>query len=48
MLYQQVNRSEKELEHLSLVEAMIHLNAYDDLEEILVLSVVISDFLVTE
>ena len=48
MLYQQVNRSEKELEHLSLVEAMIHFNAYDALEEILVLSVVISDFLVTE
>ncbi len=34
--------------HLSLLEAMIHFNAYDDLEEVLVLSVVISDFFVTE
>ncbi len=48
MLYQQVYHLEKELEHLSLVEAMIHFNAYDVLEEILVLSVMISDFLVTE
>ena len=48
MLYQQVYRSEKELEHLSLVEATIHFKAYDALEEILVLSVVISDFFLTE
>ncbi len=41
MLYQQVY-------HLSLLEVMIHLTAYDALEEILVLSVVISDFLLTE
>ncbi len=41
-------RSEKELGHLSVVEAMIHFNAYDALEEILVLAVVISDFLLTE
>jgi hypothetical protein len=48
MLYQQVYRLEKELEHLSLVEAMIHFNAYDALEEILVLAIVISDFFLTE
>ena len=48
MLYQQVYRSEKELEHSSLLESMIHFKAYDALEEILVLAVVISDFLVIE
>ena len=47
-LYMQVCRSEKELGHLSVVEAMIHFKAYDALEEILVLTVVISDFLLTE
>jgi hypothetical protein len=41
---QQVKQLEKDLEHLSIVEAMIYFNAYDALEEILVLTDVITDF----
>ena len=38
-------RLEKEAEHISLLEVLIHLEAYDDLDDILILTVVVDDFL---
>ena len=41
-------RLESDAEHISLLEVLIHLEAYDDLEEVLILTVVVDDFLSSE
>ena len=41
-------RLESDAEHIRLLEALIHLEAYDDLEDKLTLTVVVDDFLSSE
>jgi len=41
-------RLEKEAEHIRLLELLIHLEAYDDLDDILILTVVVDDFILSK
>ena len=45
LLINQLWRLEKEAEHINLLEVLIHLEAYDDMEDKYTLTVVVHDFL---
>ena len=46
-IYQLLHSLEQELEHVSLLEMMIHFEAYEDLHDSLTLTVVVDQFLLS-
>ena len=48
LINQRLWRLESDAEHISLLEALIHLEAYEDFDEVLLLTVVVDDFLSSE